>query len=312
MNTAVDKIDPEDNDAVQTPEVEDTTADPLPAPEVDDTSGRWNDGLPEEFTLDDLEGLSKAEIAAIISDQEAEKEAAAEPEPEVAPVEAAPEPKPQAFDVPDVTDATAKATKAENDRKALLEDYKRGDIDDDAFTEQLGVVDETLIAAKVEINTAKSITDSNQRSTEDVWYSKMDAFHEQHPELMSDGHRNGWDRELRTVTSQNPEMAMDTAIKLAHSRYAITADAMGNPLGVTPAQPSVAEQKLEVRTDERPAPPQTLARTPAADLSKPGEGRFGALDSAVQGVQTGDDLRRAERAIEAMNPDDLDAYLQSA
>lgn len=304
-----------------------TEAEEEPTPAAEDPPARalGEDGLPETFTADDLAVLPKAEADAILADQQAiedaraaeeaakaEEEKAAtpeEPEEEEQPKE---EPAPQ---IPDVSEAKAALEEANTERKQLLDDYKSGEIDDDQFTEKLDAIDQRRIDASADIRSAEQTIAEHQRSREEKWYSRVDAFHAERPELMSQDHIEGWDAELRNVTSKYPQMDPDAAIRLAYSRYSATAEALGKPLtGKQPEPESTAKEpekpKMEVRKDSRPDAPVTLAKTPAADLQKPNEGRFGAIDDRVQNAQTADDVYAAERAMMAMSEAERDAYLR--
>jgi hypothetical protein len=299
------------NVAVETPEVE------TPERALD------ADGLPEEFTLEDLEALPEDERDAIIADQQAITDAAAAEEASVkqakadedaAAIEAAqPAPVAKQEQIPDTTKAQQELTAAEAAKKAVMDEYKAGDIDDEEFTTRLMDVDKTIVNSRVVIESANAMRQQSQNAIADQWYGKLDNFHAINPALQTAEHNAGWDAELRAVNTQFPRRDMDQNIKLAYERYKITADAMGIPLtGAAPVIPPVDpdEGKLKVSTEPRPGAPTTLKTAPAADLNSPNDSRFGAIDKAVTNVTNTQELYSAEAAMASMSEAERDAYLR--
>ena len=280
------------------------------------------DGLPEEFSAEDLESLDENERDAILGEQNAEREAreaeesaareaeekAREPEPEPEPK---PEPKQPEIEAPDTEAAQAALDDAKRKRDELHTKYEDGEIGAAEWREQLGDLDDAVADARADLKAAEKITQSTEKARKEVedaqaqeWYGKVDTYMDQNPELKDPANFQNWDAALRAVTSRAKEGdSFDDLIRSAHQSLAVSLEAMGTPLKNPPKAGQKSEAKADPKPERDPLPP-TLARVPASDSAGIGEGRFSQVDRAIDS-----DVYEGEAAVASMSERDRERWL---
>ena len=281
-----------------------------------------------------------AENAASAEDDAAAQAAAAEagktgtPDPDPAPAqpqpapnsaaEAKPEPVPQpkmpTFDV-EGAKTTLETLKA--DQTKLMESYEDGEIGASEWQEKMTALTDQIADAQATIKAQDAIATSQEKSAETIWYETAEKYLDQFPELRNSTHIAGFDRAVRYVASTIPDLPVNDVFELAHRNYANMAQRAGSPLANLPGQgvpdptpkPDPAPtDKAEAETAETKLPdpgkkpdlPPTLATVPGESQASVDDGRFAAIDRAIER-----DVFEGEAAMAKMSDDDLDAYLRS-
>lgn len=305
--------DPQDPNAADTqdddrtvPQDDSNEAPQQPTKEESDEATLAEQGFPDDWTAEDLEGLSDAERASIIADQEAarpkQEDPAPEPDPEPQPEPEQPKPE------YDVETAQATLTDLHAQRKDLMTQFQDGEISEDDFQSKWDTFDEQISNAKAEIIAAERTTQATQNQIEQRWYADVDAYMKDHPDLGSETHIRGFDAELRAVTGTYPHLDNAAAIQLAHTRYAQAAEAMRKPLSSLPPGAHEPAQRREPepapqRRERDPLPP-TLNQVPGSDMGGAQDGRFAQVERAIDS-----DPFAGEQAFERMSPEDQMRFL---
>lgn len=308
----------DDDQRTDVPEGDDNEPAPAPTQAETDEAALAEGGFPQDFTAEDLEGLSDEEIASIVADQQAAKPKEEEPAPvEEKPAEEEPQAKePEPAPKPEFDVETAQTTLADltKQRAKLLEDFKDGEIGDDEFQQQWDQFDESIGNAKAEIIAAQRTTQSAQHQIEQKWYADVDAYLSDHPDLQDEAHLPGFDAELKFVTGTYPNISNEAAIRLAHTRYAPVAEAMGKPLSTLPdgtkpapkADPKPQEPAPQTEQRRQRELPPTLNNVPSSDMGGYEDGRYAQVERAIDA-----DPFEGEQAFERMSPEDQERFLAS-
>lgn len=246
-------------------------------------------------------------------------------------------------------DVTAHEKTVETTTQELLDlsaKYENGDIEATDFSTKQQEIINRQIEAKSEINKAEHQAQTNQQAAEDYWYQHLDAYKGLGTEaLFEEEHVGGFDRHLRTVTSNRAydRMPHGDKIKLAHNLYAAEYQSInGKPLGIAvpgetvaqadpapepspdPAPQANAEPtpqakadepapqadeppKHEVRTDPRPAAPQTLAGINSDNVGEIEDSKFAAVDRQIM-----KDPILAEEMVANFSGEEMQRFLEGA
>lgn len=288
-------------------------------------------GLPEDFTLADLQGtFSQAEIDRLM--QGDDPIIAPAPDAQPAPVQQADAvapvvvPAPEAAPVPPAAPVQQAVmpiparpdTAAANEAIATLETqlagvaarYDEGELTDGEYQQQQR--DLLLRQATIKAQADLQVQTYNDAMTtiRAAWTDKVSAYQAANPHLVAAEHFDGWDNALKQVTS-NPmyrNIPMEKQIEVAAQQYAVAYQAMtGKPLPGA-AAPVVLQEpgKLDgPRKDPRPDPVQTLANVTAVDIQSADGSKFGHIDALIGRG----DAEGAERALAALSDIDREAYL---
>ena len=289
----------EDTAATEQDDAQLTPEDDGPVQEADD--------LPEEFTLADLEGLSKAEQAAVIKAQDDER-AAAEAAKEPEPVVQEEEPK-QAAPIPQIDVDAAAAKEAIEalavERATLNEQYADGEISEADFNAKLDDIIDRTAEAKAAGKAADLIQQGTQQAADKAWFDLVGGYMDRYPELKDQQHLTGFDAALRAVEENQPDLSDAEKVATAHRNYGAYAHSIGAPLTQAPPAPGGKPSNKLADPGPRPDLPPTLARTPAADIQSQNDGRYAQVDRLVDSG----DVRNAEKAYESMSPAEQEKYL---
>ena len=294
-------------------------------------------GLPEDFTLADLQGtFSQAEIDRLMQGddpiiapapdaqpapvQQAEVVApvvvpapAAAPVQPAAPVQQAVVPIPPR---PDTAAANEAIATLETQIAAVSAKFDEGELTDGEFQQQQRDLLQRQAMIKAQADLQVQTYNDAMTNVRAAWTDKVSAYQASNPHLVAAEHFDGWDNALKQVTS-NPmyrSIPMEKQIELAAQQYAVAYQTMtGKPLpGAAPqAAPVVLQEpgKLDgPRKDPRPDPVQTLANVTAVDTQSADGSKFGYID-ALMGRG---DAEGAERALAALSDVDREAYLYEA
>jgi hypothetical protein len=278
--------------------------DQAPAPQPDPGPVDQTDQLPDEFTLEDLEGLTKSEQEAILKSQDDERtetEAAApepvqEPEPPVKQPDLAPK--------VDMEQVKADLDKIGLERDDLWTKFDDGEISQDDFKAQLTAIDKREIAVEASSKAFELIDTSATEAADKTWFDAVGGYMDKFPELRTDAHIAGFDASLRAVETSQPNLSDSEKIATAHRNYGAYAHSIGTPLTQAPSAPGKASNKLP-DPGPRPDLPPTLAKTPAADIQSQNDGRFAQIDRLTESG----DVYASEASVAAMSPAEYDKYL---
>lgn len=277
-------------------------------------------GLPDAFSMDDLKAfLDEGEIAALTDGDDSVLAAIeaqqGQPDAQQPPAEApAAEPPAQAtptpqMPIPDVSAAQQAISEADAKLAALTQQYDDGDLTRAEWDAQQAELIQSKARAMAQIELAQTVINQQQQARAQTWFSKLDAYHAQHPELASDAHIDGWDAALRSVTGSAAyaSLPMEKQIELAHRLYAdhvevTTGQAISRPAA---AKPQAKQAQDGPRTDPRPEPPRTLTGLSGAEPGADGDdGTFAAIDRMMSV-----DPERAEAMLSRLPPERQAAYL---
>lgn len=291
--------------------------------------------IPEDFDMADLaQHLTETEVEAIkaeVANPAAEggdpAQVQADPPPAAAPPAeptqpaqppaAAAQPEPQMVNIPDTTEAEAQLKKLEGDMKSLMDRYDDGELSRDEFMTQQTAMMRQAATAQAQIDNAAHITTTVKEQQLAQWDRELDAFHGANAEvaqmLMSPAMVNDWDAALRAITGSPNYAHLPPAnkIELAYDMLSASLKATtGKPLpaiaGKAAPAPSAAQTTpAGPRNDPRPDAIQTLAGLNAADDRMVSDGQFAAIDKMMER-----DPLQAERMIEALPPERLQAYME--
>lgn len=270
-------------------------------------------GLPDEFTLEDLEGLTKAEQDAIMKAQDDDKAALAEA---AKADEPAPEPEPEPVKQPDLApkvNVDLDKAKADLDalaveRAKLAEDYDNGEVSQSDYDAKLDDIIDRTADAKASTKAAEIIDQSTQQASDEAWYGMVGSYMDQYPELRSDTHLQGFNASLIAVETAHPNMPDAEKVATAHRNYGAYAHSMGTALEQAPPAPGSKNKAPPADPGPGPRPdlPPTLAKTPAADINAQNDGAFANVDRAVESA----DVYAGEDAFSRMSPAQQEKYLR--
>lgn len=263
--------------------------------------------IADQATGDDDAAAQQAAADA----QKAADDAAAEQAAEPAEVE-----DPQMPQFPDTTEAEAKLAEADQELEALLTKYDDGELTSEEYREQQKAIIAQQTQAQREISRAEVVIQDAVAEQQRHWESRLQKYQEKAPELWSDDHLAGWDRQLRAVTGNQAyaDLSRDAQIKMAHRLYAAEYEARnGTPLEIAPpaakgeakAEDKGPEEKLEVKKGEKPKAPQTLADFNSDTSAEVEDSRFAAIDRQIM-----KDPIAAENAFASMTPEQQERYLE--
>lgn len=307
-----------------------------------------HDHIPEEITVESLKeaGFEDAEIELLsqgddpivtVEDPDAEArataddtakaevgappaEAAADAQQAAADAQKAAEPAevedPQMPQLPDTTEAEAKLVEADQALEELLMKYDDGELTSEEYREQQKAIIAEQTQAQAAITNAQSVADQGIQQQQQHWFNRLEAYKQAAPELWSEDHLAGWDRQLRAVTGNQAyaDMSRDAQIKMAHRLYAAEYEARnGTPLEIAPpaakgearAENTGPDEKLEVKKGEKPKAPQTLADFNSDTSAEVEDSRFAAIDRQIM-----KDPIAAENAFASMTPEQQERYLE--
>lgn len=294
------------------------------------------DNIPPDFTLEKLQALlSQQEIEAMRADDPdmfADEPAAAAapapaapapaavqlpPPPEAPPVQQAAPVQPPQIDIPDTTDAQAVVAAFDSKMEAVQSKYDDGEITAAEFRAHLSALAKEQAAAQARIDMAAQLEAQVQAQktaaadAERQQFSDLIKAHAARPDkavFYSDEHRAGWDIALRAVTG-DPSLAHLTlaqCIERAEQSYRMNYTATtGKVLPGSPVPPQeTAKTQLQVRTDERDPPPQTLAGLNGETMGDANASMFAAIDAMTDPIE-------AEKAVAALSPGAREMYFKS-
>ncbi|MEO9970575.1 MAG: hypothetical protein ABJD57_14525 [Roseibium sp.] len=223
---------------------------------------------------------------------------------------------PQMPQVPDTTEAEAKLAEADQALEALLTKYDDGELTSEEYREQQKAIIAEQTQAQADITNAQSVADQGIQQQQQHWFNRLEAYKEAAPDLWSEEHLAGWDRQLRAVTGNQAygDLSRDAQIKMAHRLYAAEYEARnGTPLEIAPpaakgeakAEDKGPEEKLEVKKGEKPKAPQTLADFNSDTSAEVEDSRFAAIDRQIM-----KDPIAAENAYDSMTPEQQERFLE--
>jgi hypothetical protein len=250
----------------------------------------------------DIAEQSTAEPAPVVADPE--------PAPVVAPVEDVVDPKmPEA---PDTSEAEAYVAKSQIDLNELLNKYDEGDLTQDEYLAQQKFIISEQTRAQAAITAAEAVVKNAVTDQQKHWYDRLEVYKATEPDLWNDEHMKGWDRQLREVTGNKAyaDLSRDGQIKMAHRLYSAEYEARnGKALAMTPkVEPKVdkgPDEKLEVKTGEKPKALQTLADFNSDTGAEVEDSHFAAVDKQIMRDPLG-----AEKAFSSMTEEQQERYLE--
>ncbi|MFG6524485.1 hypothetical protein [Sulfitobacter sp. M23508] len=252
-----------------------------------------------------------AQQAAADAQKAADDAAAAEKDAEPAEVE-----DPQMPQIPDTTEAEAKLAEADQELEALLTKYDDGELTSEEYREQQKAIIAQQTQAQAAIAQAENVVQNAAQQQQQHWFNRLEAYKKSAPDLWSEDHLAGWDRQLRAVTGNQAyaDLSRDAQIKMAHRLYAAEYEARnGTPLEIAPpaakgeakAEDKGPEEKLEVKKGEKPKAPQTLADFNSDTSAEVEDSRFAAIDRQIMKDPIG-----AENAFDSMTPEQQERFLE--
>jgi hypothetical protein len=284
-----------------------TGDDPIVTPTPDPAEATPADALP---LVTDGDEPDIAEQTAAEPAPAAESEPAPVVAPVVAPVEDVADPKMP--EIPDTTEAEAYVTKSKEQLKELLDKYDQGDLTQEEYGDQQNFIISEQARAQAAITAAASVADQAATDQQKHWYGRLEAYKATAPDLWNDEHKPGWDRQLREVTGNKAyaDLSRDGQIKMAHSLYSAEYEARnGKALAMTPKADAKVdkgpEDKLEVKTGEKPKAPQTLADFNSDTGADVEDSHFAAVDKQIMRDPLG-----AEKSFASMTEEQQDRYLE--
>lgn len=295
------------DDPIFTPEPAADDKAATPDPDAAAADGADPD-IAEQATAED-------DAAKVAADAEAQATADAEAAKVVEEV-----PAPDVPDIPDTSAAEAYVAKADDELAALLTKYDDGDLTAEEYREQQKFIISEQARAQADIKAAESLVQNTIKAQQQHWFDRLDAYKAAAPELWSEDHLQGWDRQLHAVTGNDAyaDLSRDAQIKMAHRLYAAEYEARnGKPLDIAPvgdkavdpkADPKAdkgPDEKLEVKTGEKPKALQTLADFNSDTGAEVEDSRFAAIDRQIM-----KDPISAEAAFASMTPEQQDRYLE--
>lgn len=274
----------------------------------------------EENELDDVVGLTDAELEAIKEEEEEEEEEEEtssihddeeqeeEEEQEEVKVESAPfVPEYKAESIPEDIQSRLDADYAalSND---LDEKYENGDLSFSDYRKQSRDLDSRYFAEKEKITAAKlkaEIAEEQQRQTaEQKWQWEQDTFFRDNPDFRSDPILFGALNSVLQASYGDENSKGKSGLQLIRE----AAEKVKTRFDVKPIannQQTRPDKKIEVKGQSAKATelPKTLSNIPSADSSLDNGGEFDYLEN-LSGLAY-------EKAIAKLSPDALDRFLNS-
>lgn len=225
-------------------------------------------------------------------------------------------PDPEIPQIPDTSEAEAKVAQIDEGLNALLEKYNDGDLTDAEYKEQQKALINEQAQAQYLIQSAAQVTESAVQQAQNHWFNRLDTYKAVAPDLWSEEHLAGWDRQLKAVTGSDAyaDLSRDAQIRMAHRLYAAEYEARhGKPLEIAPAgaaKPDAAKaqaddpDKLKARTDPKPEAPQTLANFNSDSTAEVEDSTFAVIDREIMKNPLG-----AESMFERMTPEQQERFL---
>lgn len=270
----------------------------------DDTGTEDDDTTPEGD--DDATTQDEAEAAAA----QAAAEAAAPIEPPAqAPAPAAQEP----FEpLPDTTALNDQFQQAQAKLGALFEKYEDGELTRDEYLAQQREATVEVANVQAKLHQAEAAADRWSQS----WVKEVRAFFKEAPDVFTEAHGQGFDATVRQINGDPAyaNLGHRQRLELAHATYAARANALGNPVAAltkakaadpVPTPDPKAQARAKAAEAGKPAIPPSLARVPAAAAMRAADGKFGALQAALDAT---DDPLVHERLMSQLSPEEMEAF----
>lgn len=203
-------------------------------------------------------------------------------------------------------DAEEKLKAIDTREDELSQKFEDGDITTTEYRTGLRELNRERDDINWSLRKAELSRETTQAQAEATWYSNVEAFLSEHPEIRKNQLvYNAFDAVVRDITSNKENHGLSDRKQLEKA-YQVWAES----LGYTP-EPKKDDAKgkgatKEAKKGQREIPPN-LARVPAAEANDTDDGKYAHLDRLME-----TDPIKFEAALAKLSDSDRDAYLASA
>ncbi len=198
-----------------------------------------------------------------------------------------------------------------SEKRALTDKYEDGDMTAKEYHDQLDKLDDELSELmdkrsdlRMQENKARIAQEANQSQAEQRWYSTVEVFMSEHPEITKNQTLvQAYDTIVQRVTAETMKAGKEPGIADLRKAYKQWAEDLG--MAAPEKKTEQAPQKKQELRQTRNVPP-TLGKVPAAESNNTDDGKYAYLDRLAER-----DPVKYEEAIAKLSPAQWDEYSQS-
>lgn len=196
------------------------------------------------------------------------------------------------------------------EKRSLTDKYEDGDLTSKEYHDQLDKLDDELSEVgerrselKWQENKAKLAQETNQSQVEARWYTTVDVFMAEHPEVTKNQTRiQAYDTIIQRVTAETMKAGREPGVADLKKAYKIWAEDLGIS---APTKADKPEQQQQNKKQPRNVPP-TLGKVPAAEANDTDDGKYAYLDRLAD-----KDPIKYEAELAKLTPAQWDEYSNS-
>jgi hypothetical protein len=206
----------------------------------------------------------------------------------------------------------SRRTEIRTERRALTDKYEDGDMTAKEYHDQLDKLDDELSELndkradlRMQESKARIAHEANQSQAEQRWYSTVEVFMSEHPEITKNQTlTQAYDTIVQRVTAETMKSGKEPGIADLRKAYKQWAEDLGVASPEKKAE-QPAQQKPQEQRQQRNVPP-TLGKVPAAENNTTDDGKYAYLDRLAER-----DPVKYEEALAKLSPAQWEEYSQS-